>query len=394
VIDLRTRQGFDDIKRILDDRPEDVLAMCAIKIAKQRGSTLVIDDPRGQGHGNFAIWLKRDGLSWKNYTTDEKGRSLELIAYCKGWYHLDRRGAKEAARFAVDQLGLGRVSEEDLARDRAQAAAKQATARTEAARDLARKRKAAFMTFINAQGVLGTPAEIYLREIRGLDLQAAPFIGPRGGNIAPKCLRFLPSHKYIRRDKNGTKLSESFHPCLIACCVDKDMQIVALHQTFLRDDGMGKAEIKPAPDGAEQPTRKVWPESACCVIPLWNGAEQLTVRQARENFEQHGVVETIVLTEGIEDGLSAVVAAPKHRTWAMISLSNMSNVAERIPGFVDSIMVHRQNDWDKPQAVEQFDRGFRDLQRGGRIVVEIEAVQGKNLNDTHRGVGAVRTARR
>jgi hypothetical protein len=30
LIDLRTKQGFDDIKRILDDRPDDVLAMCRI----------------------------------------------------------------------------------------------------------------------------------------------------------------------------------------------------------------------------------------------------------------------------------------------------------------------------------------------------------------------------
>jgi hypothetical protein len=391
VIDLRTRQGYDDIKRILDDRPDDVLSMCKIKIAKKTGATIVIDDPRGQGRGNFAIWLKSDGLSWKNYTTDEKGRSLELIAYCKGWYHLDRRGGKEAARFAVDQLGLGCVSEEDLARDRAQAAAKQAAQRTEAAQDLERKRKAAFATFINAQPVMGTVAEVYLREIRGLDLRDAPFIGPRGGNIAPKCLRFLPRHKYIRRAKDGTKLSESFHPCLIACCVDKDMRIVALHQTFLRDDGMGKAELEPAPDGTEQPGRKVWPDSAGAVIPLWSGAEQLAVRQARENFEQHGVVETLTLTEGIEDGLSAVCAAPQFRTWAMISLSNMSNVAQRIPSFVDSVIVHRQNDWDKPQAVAQFDRGFRDLQRGGRIVVELAAIRGKDLNDTHRGVGEYRT---
>jgi hypothetical protein len=52
-----------------------------------------------------------------------------------------------------------------------------------------------------------------------------------------------------------------------------------------------------------------------------------------------------------------VLAAPQHRVWAMISLSNMANVAARLPDCIDSVIVHRQNDWDKPAAVAQFDRG-------------------------------------
>jgi hypothetical protein len=379
-IDLRTRQGFDDIKRILDDRPDDVLAMCGIRIAPRRGATIVIDDPRGQGRGNFALWLKADGLSWKNYTTDEKGRSLELIAYCQGWYHLQNRGGKEAARFAMERLGLGNVPAEQLARDRMQAAVASARDATRAAAELDRRRRSAFATFINAVSVLDTPAETYLREIRGIDLRAAPFIGPRGGNIAPNCLRFVASHKYIRRDRTGAKVSESLHPCLIAACVDRNMKIGAIHQTFLRPDGRGKADLAPAPDGAPQPARKVWPESAGFVIPLWSGEGHLSVKEAAAN----GVVETLTLTEGVEDGLSAVLAAPHLRTWAMISLSNMANVAPRLPEFVEAVIVHRQNDWEKPQAVAQFDRGLAAIRDSGRLVAEVAAADGKDLNDTLR----------
>jgi hypothetical protein len=104
-----------------------------------------------------------------------------------------------------------------------------------------------------------------------------------------------------------------------------------------------------------------------------------------ENFEQHGLVETLMLTEGVEDGLSAVLAEPKNRTWAMISLSNMANVAARIPPFIDSVIVHRQNDWDKRQASSNSTAASRRCGRrphGGGS----RATYGKDLNDTLRGV--------
>lgn len=387
MIDLRTKQGWDDLKRALDDRMLDVLRRLKLPEPKGNG-TILISDPRGgDANPSFAIWCyKPGGLSWKKYNGSEGGRTLELIAYCNGWYDLPKRGADEAARWAMDKLGLGRVTSEQLERDRAAAVVRNAEQSKKSEADALRKRKAALATFINAEPVLDTPAEIYLRDIRGIDLRAAPFVGPRGGSLVPHCLRFIPQHKYVHRAKNGQKIGESFHPCLIAACVDADMKIAAIHQTFLRDDGMGKAEFAPAPDGTEQPQRKVWPESMGCVIPLWRGADHLSIKQAKE----HGIIQTMVLTEGIEDGLSAVLAAPQHRVWAMISLSNMVNVAPRLPECVDAVIVHRQNDWDKRQAIEQFDRGMKAIGATGRIYAEVHAAQGKDLNDTQRGVGEYR----
>jgi hypothetical protein len=49
------------------------------------------------------------------------------------------------------------------------------------------------------------------------------------------------------------------------------------------------------------------------------------------------------------------------------------------------VIVHRQNDWDKPQAVAQFDRGLAALRASGRMVAEVAAAEGKDLNDTLRG---------
>lgn len=385
MIDLRTAQGFADVKRHLDDRPDDVLALCGIKLPARRGGTIVIDDPRGQGKDNFAIWLKADGLSWKNYTTDERGRSLELIAYTQGWYHLENRGGKEAARYAVERFGLGRVSGADLERDRANAKAKAERAQQQAGEELRRGQTWAFKTFMEAKPILDTAGEIYLRDKRGIDLRAAPFIGPRGGRLAPAALRFIPRHKYVHRDKGGNITATTAHPCMIACCVDKAMKIVAIHQTWLRDDGSDKADLPPAPDGTPQPGRKVFPSSAGAVIPLWMGSEQFSVPEAINNFNNHGLIETLVLTEGVEDGLSAVLARPQYRTWGMISLSNITHVAGRVPEFVDSIIVHQQNDWMKSAAVAQFERGMAALRATGRMVATVAAYGGKDLNDTLRG---------
>lgn len=388
MINLKTKQGWDDLKRILDGRPGDVLELCKIKLSVSNKRTAVIDDPRGHGRGNFAIWIKSDGLSWKNFTNDYyRGRSLELIAYCNGWFDMKNRGADEAARYAMDRLGLDHnISQEQLEQDRANAQAANIKHRAEADAELKRQQSWAFQLFVkNAVPILGTLGETYLREARGIDLREAPFIGPRGGNLAPAALRFLPRHKYTHRLKNGDKVGESWHPCMIACCVDADMRIVAVHQTWLADDGSEKVNLRPARDGTLQKPRKVFPSSIGAVIPLWRGEGHRTVPEAMDMFTQHGLVETITHTEGNEDGLSAVVAAPRYRTWPMISLSNMEHVANRLPAFVDSVIVHRQNDWLKPEAIAQFDRGMAAMRRGGRIAVEVEAFGGKDLNDTHRG---------
>ncbi|EKS26701.1 DUF7146 domain-containing protein [Afipia felis] len=381
AINLRTAQGWQDLKAILDDRPGDVLRICKLDVGARR-STAVIDDPRGSGHGNFAIWQKADGLSWKNYTTGECGRSLELIAYCQGWYHLNRRGAQEAANWAIDMLGLGRISQAELDRDRAKSFAVQARARNTQAEELRRKQGRAFYTFAKeAVPIIGTGGEIYLREARGIDLRKAPFLGPRNGLIVPHALRFKASHKYIHRNKRGDKVGESFHPAIIACCVDGAMKVKAIHQTYLRDDFSDKADIPPAPDGYEQKARKIWPDSLGLVIPLWRGEGHYSPADAA----QLGLVETLSLSEGVEDGLSEVLAAPQHRTWAMLSLSNMVHVAGRLPACCDSVIVHRQNDWQKPEAIAQFDRGMAAIRATGRAAAEVAAVIGKDLNDTLRG---------
>ncbi len=383
AINLRTGQGWIDLKTILDDRISDVLALCNLDTPKKNGWTLY-DDPRGDGRECFGICMRADGMSWKKFNGTEKGRALELIAYYFGWYHLKDRGAQEAAHLAMQRLGLGHVSNEQIEKDRASAVVRQAKARDAEKERREKTAAAAFAIFAGAKPIVAdtrTVAREYMAGRRGIDLAAPPFIGPRGGNIAPGSLRFIPRHRYVIRDKKNIGVGEAFYPAMVACCTDADGQIKAVHQTWLSPDGRDKANIPPAPDGTKQPARKVLGDFAGLVIPLWRGDGHLSVKEACK----HGLLQTLVLTEGVEDGLSALLAAPQHRVWAMISLSNMANVAARLPDCIDAVIVHRQNDWDKPSAVAAFDSGIAALRATGRMVAEVEASDGKDLNDTLRG---------
>lgn len=71
MIDLRTKQGWDDLKRTLDDRISDVLAMCGIEMPRRNG-WILIDDPRGDGRESFGICLRADGLAWKRFNGTKK----------------------------------------------------------------------------------------------------------------------------------------------------------------------------------------------------------------------------------------------------------------------------------------------------------------------------------
>jgi hypothetical protein len=203
LIDLRTKQGWEDLKRILDDRVGDVLAMCGLDMPRRNGWTL-IDDPRGDGRECFGSACAPTAWRGRN-STARKGPGAGADRLLPGLVSPRQARRQSRRRLAMQRLGLGNVSAEQLARDRARRPPRCAPGQGARRRHHAgatRKRRAAFAIFANAKPILGTPPSVYLRASRGIDLRAAPFIGPRGGNIAPGSLRFAPAHRYIRRDKH------------------------------------------------------------------------------------------------------------------------------------------------------------------------------------------------
>ncbi len=376
----RAGPSVREIKERANDRKFEVLRALGITAQPNRSGLVLISAPhRKDNNPSFAIWTHGGFVAWKDFATGEQGDILQLVDLVKGWTHIASGGvSKEGVRFLIDVLGIGNVSREQLARDNAAAKKRVAQDEKKAAEDLAKEQRRARNHWINAVAAFSIePTRRYIEEARGLDFSKLPK-GPRGGDRRPDILHALPAETHIWQGKpddqrNGER---STWPCIVTPAVDfsaKDGKgfIRAIHRVFVRQDGTDKAPVKPP--------RKCWPAAAGCVLPLWRGDSFLPVAEANK----HGLQETLVLTEGWEDGYSAVIAAPQFRTWAVISLSNLGNVP--IPDCVDSIIVHRQNDWLKPQAVEAFERAKAQLEASGRPVSELVAFHGKDINDTLRG---------
>jgi hypothetical protein len=278
VIDLRTKQGWEDLKRILDDRVSDVLAMCGLEAPRRNGWTL-IDDPRGDGRECFGICLRADGLAWKKFNGTEKGRALELIAYCHGWYDLPsaaptgRQFCRAAAR---PRQRLGRAA--GARSRRRQGARGQGGGEGHAGATRRRPRRSRS---------LPRPSRSSARRPRSIcATRAASICAPPLHRPARRQhragLAALCGAASLRdpRQAEQRRAASTFAPALIACCTDADGQIRALHQTWLAADGSDKAAIPPAPDGTAQPARKVLGEFAGLVIPLWRGDGHLSVKDA------------------------------------------------------------------------------------------------------------------
>jgi hypothetical protein len=354
---------LDEIKGAAQARILDVLAALGVNERARGGYISMCNPVEKDRHPSFTIWIRGAVGSFKDHRGFAQGDVIDLVAYLKGWSTgNDKRGRKEALRWLADLLGLARMSDEQRRADASRSIERAKREDKERGEELAKRQARAFKLFTEALPLAGTAADLYLFN-RGIDLELLPK-GPRGGLRTPSLLRFLPDHPHI---ESGRKL-----PCMIAGCTNPAIgDILAVHRTWLALDGAGKANVVPV--------RKCWPDFRGLVIPLWRGDSGLSVCDAAAA----GLRETLVLAEGIETALSAAIAAPAFRTWAFISLGNLANVT--LPECIDSVALHRENEWSNPQAVKAFEQGKAALEKQGRPVAEIAAPIGKDLNDTLRG---------
>jgi len=363
---MTDRPSIEEIKHAARDRIFDVLGALGVH-ERPRGNYISMCNPVAKdAHPSFTIWVKGAAIgAFKDHRGIAQGDVIDLVAYLKGWSAgNDRAGRDQALAWLADFCGLLRMTTSQRAKQAMTSRRQAHEAEKKRGEDLAEKQKRAFQTWVYASPILGTRVDTYLAG-RGIDLEALP-LGPRGGLRRPTIVRALEAHLHTE--------SRRELPCMIAGCVNPATgQVLAIHRTWLAENGAGKADVTPA--------KKVWPDFAGLVIPLWRGETWLSVKAAAEA----GLRETLVLTEGIEDGLSAVIADPRYRTWAMISLGNLSNVAKVLPECIDSVMLHRQREWGNAAAVAAFEKGKAALEATGRPVAIIEALGGKDLNDTLRG---------
>jgi hypothetical protein len=263
---------------------------------------------------------------------DMRGDALDLVAQVKF------RGDKgKAVAWARSWLGLDQGDPQRFAEERRQASEIAKRQSEDQRRAEERKSAAATAIFLRAEVHLrGTPAADYLKG-RGIDL----------GELArqPRCLRFAPA---LWNEESGRTW-----PALVAAIDPPQGPVCAVHRTWL--EVLNNGRVRKAPLAAP---KKVLGRYAGGAIRLWRGYSEKPHSRPEPG-------EWLMVSEGIEDGLSGAIARPKFRTWAAVSVSNMGSI--ELPAAFDGVLLLAQND-KEPQAIKALEAAIANFQRQGKRV--------------------------
>jgi hypothetical protein len=302
---------------------------------------------------------ERDGQEWRvGSVAGEKGRSMAVrIAGSKSGIWCDYGAGDDMRGDALDLvaqvkfggdkgkavawsrawLGLDAGDPKRFAEERREASEITKRRSEEVLREQERKSAAAMRIFLEAKVHLrNTPAADYLRG-RGIDLAEL--------ERQPRSLRFHPS---LWNEESGRSW-----PALVAGIDPPSGPVCAVHRTWL--EALSDGRVRKAPLAVP---KKVLGRYAGCAIRLWRGYTEKSLSRAEPG-------EWLLLSEGIEDGLSGAIARPKFRTWAAISVSNMGNI--ELPAAFDGVIILAQNDTE-PRAIAALEAAIGSFHRQGKRV--------------------------
>lgn len=345
AIDAREakRAEIARIAEELDARAE-ALVRELLPAARREGPHWRCGSLAGEAGQSLCVTVAGDRQGfWKDFASGEHGDMLDLVREVR------YRGDKAAAlQWARAWLGIT---------DETPAPARPRPMRTrapQAADDSADRSRFAQSLWLTARPILrGTVAARYLGS-RGIELAE---LGRQ-----PRALRFLPALDHIDRATGEV----TTWPALLAAITGADGAFLAVHRTWLAPDGRGKAPVA-------NPKMTLGRYAGGC-IRLWRGAGSKPLREAKPG-------EAVVVTEGLEDGLSVAVADPAQRVLVAVSLSNMG--AMQLPGAIARVTIMAQNDAPGSQAEQGLKRAVENFQRQGKAVfiARLPPGEGKDAND-------------
>ncbi len=176
--------------------------------------------------------------------------------------------------------------------------------KVEIEKEKAAKQSAAVSLWNAGVGAAGTLVERYLRS-RGI---TTPL---------PNSLRY---HAGVWHAEART-----YGPCMLAAVQGANGNIIAVHRTWLKPDGSGKADFTPAKKG----------------MGPWSGGH---IRLAKRS-------PVLGIAEGIETALSVMVAIPALPCWSAMSLGNLG---APVPDEVSEVIICADNDGaDKDKALHE-----------------------------------------
>lgn len=285
----------------------DVAARLELGNLRRAGAELVGPCPQCGGQDRFGINL-RLGLFQcrKDCGPHAKGDQVALVQHVLG---LDFRAALEWLCGPAQGL-----SEAERAERRRKAAAARRAQQEYASRARERSIRAARDIWFAAQPAEATPVRDYLSR-RGIPRDLLPEL--------PISLRYDPMARYMVPVAGSRREFRTLHegPAMVAAVVDPDNRVVAVHRTWLDlDQPQGKLVLHD-PDNPDRllPAKKVLGSKKGAAIRLHLPA----------------AADTMIVAEGVENTLSAMIAEPIPRRQAYlcgVDLGNMSGRRKLGPG--------------------------------------------------------------
>lgn len=283
----------------------------------------------------------REGRAWRCRCPVHDGGSLIIKDAGGGFplFHCFGGCEQDAVLTALRHLGL-------WSRDRGNYDPARAT---EHKRQAEAKRNAEVQRIKRA---IETARIIYRRAVFASEI-IGRYLRSRGITLpVPECLRFEPHcrHRYDPR------YEREYYPALVAPVVNVTGQLIAVHKTFLRPDGSGKADLP----------KKLQREF---IGPVLGGAVRLAEPEAGRE---------LVIGEGIENALAAMelIDLPG---WAALSADGIKQLD--LSGEIPAVMVaadHDMNGVGGEAALFAHRRWSRD---GRQVRIAMPDNPGTDFND-------------
>lgn len=343
----------------LAERIEDVLDALGITVAHRGRGVLECWAPWSK-HTKPKLLVDISAIpgKWNDWFGGFFGDAFDLVAMVEGDGVKDR---KAAYAWSLKYLGLEGERPADWEARKAENHRRAEERARKAQADLAQFRRRARAQWLSARPLQEGDAGWRYLEARGIDLAQLP--------RPPRAVRLSAAEPWYGR---GGQV-EHVGPALCTAMTLPDGGFGSLHRIWINPERPGeKADISPP--------RKMWPDSAGAAIRLWRGGSGLSEKEAIKA----GLLEPVILCEGVEDGLSLALMMPEARIIAVGSLPGLTAFVP--PACTDHLVIAADNDWDKPQAVALLDRACRRFSREFGLKVKIaRSPEGKDFNDLLRG---------
>lgn len=353
---------MEDIKidEIANALRADILNLCyAIGLqGKIDHNEFVAYNPtRADKHlGSFRVCIRgaKQGI-WAEFASGERGDPLDLINYCIFYNSTNKH---EAIEWAKQFLGVASGHRGELEKVKQRAEEQKEKAEEEQKRENELFRRRAQKIYLDANSYIkGTPAELYFNA-RGIDFSVL--------KRYPKAIRFEKNCYYERDKRTGETI---YMPAIVAAVNNEAGEFVAVHRTYLENiNGIWHRKNK-----------KVLGAFAGSAIHLWRGKTRLPVSKLAEAKDLDEIDRTLIICEGIEDGLSIAMACPEYRIWTALSVSNMKNV--HIPKPIDTVIIAGDNDGEEHIATIYAEQAAQAFQQQGLTVLIARPENAHDFND-------------